>query len=734
MSDILENLNSQQQKAVEIIDRPVKIIAGAGSGKTRVLTRKIAYLIKEKNILPYKILAVTFTNKASKEMKIRVSNLLDLDDWIGNKPFISTFHSFCARVLREDYQAIGLKKTFSIIDTGDKKTIIRHLFKEEKTLVDKYSSGDINEFVKKATIKISGWKNNLTSYDDLVESADWKHKKDSEDFILMYKLYTEHLKVQGLVDYDDLQFLVHEIFENNVDICDKWRNRFDYILVDEFQDTNKAQFNLILFLTKGRNCLTVVGDPDQTIYSWRGADNKIILSDFDYYFSDYVKIILKNNYRSTQYILNLANSFISNNENREQKNLFSEKYKLDLTIKPQLIESTTWHAQGKFVAEEIKKLVKEKGYKYNDFFILYRSNFVSREFENSLTNAKIPFELIGGIKFRERRVIKDSMTLLQAIAKKSDFWMNKVLELIPGIGPVTINRINILSQEKSLSLFDLIIDSENEENIVKNNKHLNMFKNALFKASKLFEDNIKVEEIMEFLLKETGYRERLQNVSEENEENLTELLQQLHNFDSEFSSEDYGESNRTLAFLSEEALISSDDKEFEPNKVKLLTIHSAKGLENKVIFVVSLNKNIFPSKLSFRKEALEEERRTLYVAITRAEERLYLTYVLGDYSTMTKDYSLPSSFIRELNSDYYDFEKNVFVHSDGIISSNKVDNKSLESPGFKLNFKEGDLIHHNIMGDGVIVKIYSNEYKIAFKDPKFGFRTIPINPYILHKK
>ncbi|ATZ16769.1 ATP-dependent DNA helicase [Williamsoniiplasma luminosum] len=724
MNKLFENLNEQQLIAVKTTDTPLRIIAGAGSGKTRVITAKIAYLINEKNIFPRKILAMTFTNKAANEMKERIKKMLDNENV---NPFISTFHAFCARVLREECEAIGLHNKFSILDSNDQRAIIRKIIKNMKLNED----GTLNRFDKKALSKISFWKNELTEPDEALDIC-----KDIEEkaFAKIYKKYQQHLFEQNLVDFDDLQILVYKIFRDNKDILQKWRNRFDYVMVDEFQDTNEIQFDLIKLLTAGKNNLTVVGDPDQTIYSWRGAKIQIIMQ-FHQVYPNAVTVVLNENYRSTQQILNLANDLIEHNKHREPKSIFTNN---DHGPKPKLKEFSTRYGEARFVAHEIKKLVEEQGYQYGDMFILYRMNAWSQEFEKTLDNAKIPYNLIGSIKFRERKVIKDSIALLKSISICDDLSVERVLKFTPKVGDVTIEKIYNLASEKQLSLFELMIDEENSVRTI--TKYLDPIRNTFIKARVMFENNESLVELMKFLVKESEYEaivKRLDDKDRDEWKNVEALYDQLKNFEKGFNSELYGEENVTLAFLQEESLASEEADEEKSNRVSLLTIHSAKGLENKVVFVVGLNRDVFPSKNSMLTIAeFEEERRALYVALTRAKEILYISYIKGEYSHLSGGALIESKFVKELNPDLYTYESNIFVKQEGKSGSylKKVFGEKPEIEVIKTDINENDLVNHVMFGDGIVIKKMDRQLQIQFTDSRYGSMILASDNPVLTKK
>ncbi|AXK50778.1 ATP-dependent helicase [Spiroplasma alleghenense] len=714
--NIIRDLNPDQLEAVTITQVPLRVIAGAGSGKTKVITTKIAYLINELKIPAWRILAVTFTNKATKEMKSRVSSLIS--DTRGN-PFISTFHAFCVRVLREEYANVNLEKNFLIIDNSDQRIIVSKILKSINVGPDL-----VRKYEKIALSKISSWKNQFLTPDDVSGFAT-----SEMDFQMAktYKNYIKELQKTNSVDFDDLILLTHQLFKNNLEVQKKWRDKFDYVLVDEFQDTNDVQFDLINWLTKDKNNLTVVGDPDQTIYSWRGAKVNIILN-FKQAYKNAQTVVLKENYRSTQNILNLASDFITNNKNRESKAVFSNN---PVGEKISLKETASKAFEAKFVTQKIKELVDSGNYKYSDFYILYRINAWSLEFEKSLGIAKIPFQLVGGLKFRDRKVIKDILALLKLAAFGDNLAALRVLNFIPKVGAVTIEKIEQKAVEQGISIYSLL--TEHKIDALNISKHLEYLCDALGEAKEMLLEMPRIDEFTKFLLQKTGYEERLKflNKDDDDLQNLQAFLDQVKSYDDEFNVEQAGEENHVLAFLQNEALESSELDNFTANKVTLLTVHAAKGLENKVVFITGLNNAVFPLKSAFSSvEAIEEERRALYVAITRAEERLFISYVSGERSYISDGELSASMFIKELNQELCDFEKNIFFHSDGAMSSNQYNNFSESLPKAQKidsEYKKGILVEHLAFGKGVVTKVLDRQVMVAFDNPQFGAISVAIN-------
>lgn len=713
MKNLLNILNDQQLDSVITTDVPVRIIAGPGSGKTRVVTTKIAYLVKQENIAPYKILAVTFTNKAANEMKERVEKMIGPG---SDKPFISTFHSFCVRVLREDFEHCNLKKDFVIIDTSDQAKIFRNIIKELNIDIDDKS------FTRKCASKISGWKNHFIDWEEARESL-YTHQE--KHFATIYREYLKYLENKNLLDFDDLILKVHTLFRTNTEIRTKWKNRFDYILVDEFQDTNDIQFNLIQWLLGDRNCLTVVGDPDQTIYSWRGAKLRIIMN-FEQVYPKARTILLTQNYRSTKPIVDLANNFIIKNKNREDKEIYTLKTEGSrVSIK----EASSTNFEAKFVAKKIQELVKSKQYEYKDIYVIFRINAWSQEIEKEFANAKIPFSLVGGYQFRERKVIKDATALLKAISIKDDLSFERIFDFTPKVGSVTSGKLFAAAKEMNLNMFDFLTQHENKVKEI--TKNLDSLIITLKTGNEMFMENTKLATLAKAMIKLSGYEDKINSQSKEDLESLQNLrayYDQFQKFDEEYDLEK-PEINRLIKFLQEESLSSSSETPEVPNKVTLLTIHAAKGLENKVVFIVGLNKDIFPSKRAFTSmENLEEERRAFYVAITRAQEMLFISYVSGGFSYLVGGELGESRFIRELDPSLYDFEKNIYFHSPTEMTSQMYSTGLVHKEPTKIEsgvFK-GDKVDHIMFGEGIVTSITDKYLVIAFSNPSYGTKSIPI--------
>lgn len=723
MNNLLLELNEQQLAAVIITDKPLRIVAGAGSGKTKVITTKIAYLIQEIQMAPYKILAVTFTNKAAREMRDRVNKIIpDLT----SHPHILTFHAWCSRVLREDFELIGLNKNFLIIDQSDQIAIVRNLINEHfshLTELKKYTE-------KKIIYRIGNWKNDLISPLEAMEEC---YSGLERAIATLYLKYEEYLRTINSIDFNDLQILVFKLFNQHPEALEKWRNRYDYIMVDEFQDTNDLQFDLIKFLTRDKNNLTVVGDPDQTIYSWRGAKVDIILN-FSKAFSNGISIVLNQNYRSTQKILDLANDFINNNKNREEKNIFTNNDNGDLPI---VKECESRNDEARYVTLKIKELINQ-GYEYKDIFVLYRLNAWSQEFEKEFQNNKIPFQLIGGIRFKDRKVVKEANAFLRTLATQDEQAVERILKSIPKVGDVTIKKLKEKAQDMNVSLYDLIVN-EDELHINQVSKHLTNIRNVLSKAVDVYKESKNIRIVLQFMLVESGYVQKLIDTEKKEDISYIEsLYDQLENFDKSYQSEENDDdlAEKIISYLQEEALLNSDADDIEAQKVTLLTVHAAKGLENKVVFVVGLNQDIFPGRLSSNSlRDIEEERRTLYVAITRAEEKLFVTYIKGEFSFISQAELAPSKFIKEFNQDLYYFEGRYQKSVNPFANTNHLGNKTgqPQSKTAWVGYKKNDVIEHMIFGDGVVIEINEQTMKVAFSS-SYGVMPISVTDPTITKK
>ena len=609
MQDILEGLNDKQYEAVTNTEGPSLVIAGAGSGKTKVLTYKIAYLMGEKNVSPFNILAITFTNKAANEMKERVEKLVGdvaKDMWIG------TFHSICVRILRRYIDRIGFDSSFIIFDTSDQRTLIKECLK--KLDVDDKMFTD-----RSVQFEISNAKNEMLEPDQYQARAmgDFRKEKIAE----IYTLYQNRLKENNAIDFDDIINFTIKILMNNSDVLEYYTEKFKYVLVDEYQDTNKAQFTLVSILASRYGNITVVGDNDQGIYSFRGADISNILN-FERDFPGTKIIKLEQNYRCTQNILNAANAVIKNNEVKYKKSLWTENEEGGLPI---VYSARDEYDEGRYIVEQIEHLKREEYYKYSDFAILYRMNTQSRAIEDILRREDVPYKIIGGLKFYERKEIKDIISYLRLINNPSDNIALKRIINEPkrGIGKTSLDKIQNISDETGISMYEIIKDATTYG--------LNrVYANAqefisVIEELRTIKDETKISELIKLTLNKTGYTKALETENTIEAENRIANLEEFLTVAVEFEEQ---EADQNLNNFLEGITLTSDidGMDEEQETVTLMTLHSAKGLEFPVVFLVGMEEGIFPGHKSMAEpKDLEEERRLCYVGITRAKNQLFLT-------------------------------------------------------------------------------------------------------------
>ena len=683
--DYIEKLNNEQKKAATFKDGPCLVIAGAGSGKTKVLTTRIANLI-ENGVKPYNILAITFTNKAAGEMRERVNNIINAHD-----AFIGTFHSFGLKIIRENSALFNLTSAFTLIDTEDQTSIIKKIMKDIN-ITDKMISP---AFIKS---KISFIKNNMLSDSEI---ANFLISENEKIAVKVYYEYEKILKRNNTLDFDDLLKKPVELFNSNKEVLEKYQDKFKYILIDEYQDTNEVQYKLVKLLSKKYLNLFVVGDPSQSIYAFRGANYQNILN-FEKDFKGCTVIKLPQNYRSTQTILDAANEVISHNKQRKDLDLFSD---LGQGVKIKYIRTFNDSMENKRVVDEIQKLYEE-GYSRKDMAIFYRTNAQSRSIEDALVKANIPYKVFGSFYFYKRKEIKDLLAYLKLIANPSDdVSLERVInEPKRKIGDKTIENLREKARSLNISMFEAI-DSGKElefKNLILNlieiskdtsitgliDKTLELSKmKETYENDKSLESDIRLENLMEFRSVSETYEKETGNV------NLSDFLMEV-------------------SLVSDAAEYSADT-----DAVTLMTVHSAKGLEFKVVFIIGLEENIMPiSKALYDDEELEEERRLMYVAITRAKEKLYLLNAGRRMLYGNMQMNPPSRFISEISDNLLDKEetknemhslKTKLLYSD--------DNTSGEE------FKNGDIVTHLTFGKGVVVSVDDKFITIAFHQ-RFGVK------------
>ena len=735
ISDIIEKLNPAQREAVENTEGPVLILAGAGSGKTRVLTTRIGYLMEDKNVKAENILAITFTNKAANEMRERVEETLEGTD--TKEMWITTFHSCCVRILRKSINKIGYNRSFVIYDSPDQITLIKDCMREldisDKAFDPKY----VLSCISNAKDKLYSPKKYMQ-----LNEGDISKKKIGE----IYALYQDRLKRKSALDFDDLIMKTVELFNECPDILDFYRNKFRYIMVDEYQATSKAQYELIKLLAKQHQNICVVGDDDQSIYGWRGADIRNILEfERDY---DNVKIVkLEQNYRSTQVILDAANHVIANNTERKRKKLWSDKKEGQL-IKIQLAENEI--EEGDFISNTINYMRRYEDREYKDFAVLYRANAQARSVEDALNRAGIPYNIYGGIKFYERKEIKDIIAYLRVIQNPQDDISLKRIINVPrrGIGLRTIEKIEDRASLKEESIYSVLIDIEDNSDISRKARASISEFVDLMSTLRSFTDVYTVSQVIEKILDVTGYKDELLKEKNNEGEDRLENLQELISVALEFES---GSEDKSLeAFLTSIALNAepSDDEEQE-DRVSLMTIHSSKGLEFPVVFLAGMEEKIFPiarAIQSMRDSDIEEERRLCYVGITRAKEELFLTLTRKRTLYGRTNPSVASRFIEELPKECIErlnkeqkelsFSKANYNILDKYTQKYKMNNMNRMAAAKKAqatikntsnesnidDLKLGSKVHHPKFGLGTVVALKGPDVTIAFDNQ--GIKTI----------
>lgn len=605
---ILQGLNPQQREAALHVDGPLLILAGAGSGKTSTLTKRIAYLMHEHRVAPWSILAITFTNKAAREMRERVEKLVGT---VAADMWVTTFHSMCVRILRREIEKIGYASTFTILDSADQLTAIKQCLSDLNL--------DSKKFEPRAILShISNAKNMLQGPQGFAKRATDIFQQIAAQ---VYERYQKRLRSNNSLDFDDLIMKTVELFETDSATLEHYQNKFQYIHVDEYQDTNHAQYKLIKLLASKRHNLCVVGDSDQSIYGWRGADIWNILN-FEKDYPDAVVIKLEQNYRSTKKILNAANAVIELNTQRKEKNLWSDKPEGDPIV---LFRAMNEHEEAYFIMEQIQKAL-EDGFTYKDCAILYRTNAQSRVLEDVMVKSSVPYSIVGGIRFYERKEIKDVLAYLRLIANMNDeISLNRIINVPKrGIGDSTLEKIRAYAAANDMSMFAAMMEVEQIGLAARFTKTIKDFV-LMIRNLATQQQYLSVTELTDEMLKMTGYRAELKAEktieAETRLENLDEFLSVTQEFEKRYPGEGL------LTFLSEVALVADVDSMTEDaDSITLMTLHSAKGLEFPVVFLAGLEEGIFPhSRALDDPDEMEEERRLCYVGITRAEEKLYLT-------------------------------------------------------------------------------------------------------------
>ncbi|MGM9906925.1 DNA helicase PcrA [Limosilactobacillus sp.] len=754
--ELLEGMNDKQAEAVQTTEGPLLVMAGAGSGKTRVLTHRVAYLIEEKGVLPWNILAITFTNKAAKEMQERVGKLLGdsaQDVWV------STFHALCVRILRRDIEKIGYNRAFTIADTSEQRTLMKRICAELDIDTKKFDPRSILSAISNA-------KNALLTPEEYREQAD----DDNMDSMFRnmvaraYKLYQQELAANQALDFDDLIMKTIELFEKDPETLEFYQNKFHYIHVDEYQDTNDAQYRLVNMLAQGYHNLCVVGDADQSIYGWRGANMNNIL-DFQHDYPQAKTVMLEQNYRSTQTILNAANEVIVHNVKRPKKNLWTENGQGD---KISYYRAQSEHDEAYFIVDKIKEERAKHGYHYNDFAILYRTNAQSRVIEETFMKSSIPYTMVGGHKFYDRKEIRDVLAYLTLIVNPQDSMSFTRVVNTPkrGIGMTSVEHLREFANDNGWSLLQAA------ENVDIANQITTRTRNKIAEFGELMQNLTKQAEYLSLtdltdqILELSGYNKMLNQdhslESQARRENLDEFKSVTQEYDKQHQDETDDNKQKIINFLADLALVSDqDDVDEQAPAVTMMTLHAAKGLEFPVVFLVGMEEGIFPLSRAIQEaDELEEERRLAYVGITRAKKKLYLTNAFSRLLYGRIQRNEPSRFVEEINPDLLEFEnggsgdslnnKQVpFAKSAATATTyrsqrssqssrsrhdyrdagRKVKPKPQTNTGTgadKVSWKTGDKVQHKKWGQGTVVKISGTgddmELDIAF--PQQGVKRL----------
>ena len=727
VESILKGLNPQQKKAVQITEGPLLVVAGAGSGKTSVLTRRIAYLVAEKGIAPWNILAITFTNKAATEMKEREYKLLGQQ---ADGIWMSTFHALCVRILRRDAEKIGYSSNFSIADSAEQLTLIKHIQKEQNINPKMYEP-------RRILSAISNGKNDLLTPDAFSASAASPFEKITAQ---VYQEYQKRLKNDQIMDFDDLIMQTLVLFKKAPTVLHYYQNKFRYLLVDEYQDTNQAQYELCHALAAQYKNICVVGDADQSIYGWRGANMENIMNFEQDYHDDGVQTVkLEQNYRSTGHILAAANAVIKNNRNRKAKKLWTDQGE---GAKVTYYRAQSGDDEAHFIIAKIQEEVKEKKRSYHDFAVLYRTNAQSRTVEESFVKSNVPYQIVGGHKFYDRKEIMDIMAYLKLVANPSDSMsFNRIINTPKrGIGPVSVRRFMDFARDNGFSILGAFDHISMSGVTARAGARLSDFGAKLRDAINFAKDHT-VTGLTEKILQDFGYTAALKAEhtieAETRLENLDEFLSVTKRFDDEYEENDDAE-NALSDFLSEVSLLSDqDDLANNDDQVALMTLHAAKGLEFPVVFLVGMEDGLFPlSRALMEDDQLEEERRLAYVGITRAKRELFLTNAYSRMMYGRMQNNPPSRFLAEIDQDDLNIENSVpitltsanlqaetapFANSDERARA-QVYTPKVKPAGAvgaeKKGWNVGDQVEHKSWGRGVVTKVNGKgedmELDIAF--------------------
>lgn len=716
MQHLLEGLNDKQREAVLCTQGPLLVLAGAGSGKTRVLTHRIAYLVKEMNVSPWNILAITFTNKAAREMKERLVNLVgpQLEEMV-----VSTFHSACVRILRRDIERLGYDRNFVIFDSSDQQTVMKDCLKELRV-------NDKNFPPKSVLAEISKAKNELIAPEEFasIHQSDFRMSKIAQ----LYILYQKKLIQNNALDFDDIIMNTVKLLRDYPDVKDYYQRRFKYILVDEYQDTNTSQYVLVSMLAEKHRNLCVVGDDDQSIYKFRGANINNIL-DFEKEFGDATVIKLEQNYRSTKNILNAANSVIRNNYGRKGKNLWTQNEEGDKIF---LFGAENEHEEGLFIAQEIERLTTTENYKFSDFALLYRMNAQSRVLEDMLLRQGIPYRVLGGLRFYDRKEIKDIIAYLRVIQNPMDNISLKRIINEPkrGIGKTTVDNAEELASQKDTSIFTIISNADQFGVFSRASAKLLEFV-SLINGLRAEMDGLSVTEMVNRVLDKTGYMKMLEQEGGIEAQTRLENLQEFISAAMEY--EKSTEESSLEGFLENISLVADVDNYDEAqDAVVLMTLHSAKGLEFPVVFLCGMEEGIFPSYRSvFEESELEEERRLCYVGITRARKKLYITHSFCRTLFGSTTYNRISRFVDEIPDEYIEGRQTGNPIQSPVVKSSISTGSFASAPvpatnKASLDFEVGDIVIHKKFGKGMVLSAQriGNDMKLEVAFESVGTKNL----------
>lgn len=703
----LTTLNSQQLEAVLTTEGPLLILAGAGSGKTNVLVHRIAYLIEECNVSPYNILAITFTNKAANEMRDRIIGMIGEK---GSRIWARTFHSACLQILRFEVEYTDLKDNFGIYDTSDQLSIVKRILKQR----------NIDADVLKPSSVLNGISKIKNKFFDLNEGLKRVAETGTlpEIVIGVIEEYQATLKENNAIDFDDILCMVVKLFKTHPEVLERYQDRFQYIMVDEYQDTNKIQYELIHLLAAKYENICVVGDDDQSIYEWRGADVQNILS-FEKDHKNAKLIKLEENYRSTKKILHLANAVIANNETRKEKVLWTQNEEGEPIV---YYEADDDRDEGHFIVRQIKDIMNKSDYHYGDFAVLIRTSSQFRSLEEVFLKNGVPYRIYGGIKFFQRKEIKDILAYLSVLANPNDSVNMKRIINIPkrGIGEQTWNKLLAFKAEHpELTLVDVLTDPMLKTS-AKVKKALKAF-NTFIENGRIVASEQEMEPLLNYVIKESGYINHLYDsdpvAADLTMDNIEEFLSIAKEFD--LREMDYEDRNLS-GFLEEIALYTDLDQSAEGvDSVSLMTMHSSKGLEFPVVFVAGFEENLFPHIRAKEEKGLEEERRLCYVAFTRAEDMLFITRADKRMIHGRFMYNRPSEFVNELDERYYTNVSKKRYFKNEITATRK------KPPVASAAYTIGDKVKHSSWGEGVVVAIDADDdTKITVAFPSEGLKTI----------